>query len=164
MSKMLYTSRLFLVFALALWPARAAAQQRPTAPARGDWSAVQALAPGEKLVVRTRDGDRIAARFVSASDILLVVRHDETDMSFARDDVRLVQLNRGKSRLRGALFGAAVGGGAGFATGSILYFPFRDDMVGATVPAFTALGAGVGAALGAALGKGNKNVTIYEAP
>jgi hypothetical protein len=163
MNKRLYAAALALLLALA--PAHgAAARQRTAAPAGGDWSAVQALAPGEKLVVRTRDGDRVAGRFVSANDLLLVIRHDETDMSFARDNVRLVQLNRGKSRLKGALFGAAVGGGAGLATGSILYFPYRDDMVGSTVPAFTALGAGIGAGIGAALGKGNKNVTIYEAP
>ncbi|HWS54448.1 MAG TPA: hypothetical protein VN228_09990 [Pyrinomonadaceae bacterium] len=162
MNKRLYASALALVLVLA--PALGAAAQQPrTAPAGDGWSAVQALAPGEKLVVRTRDGERIAGRFVSASDLLLVVRHDETDMSFARDNVRLVQLNRGKSRLKGALFGAAVGGGAGFATGSVLYFPFRDDMMGATVPAFTALGAAVGLGLGAALAKGNKNVTVYEA-
>lgn len=162
MQKRLTATALAVVFMLA--PALSvAARQRAPEP-RDGWAAVQALAPGEKLVVRTRDGERVAGRFVSASDILLVIRHGETDLSFARADVRLVQLNRGKSRLKGALFGAAIGGGAGFAAGSILYFPYRDDMVGATVPAFTALGAAIGTGIGAAFAKGNKNVTIYEAP
>lgn len=164
MNERLYAPALALALVLALAPAFGVAAQQPgCAPAGDGWAAVLALAPGERLVVRTRDGDRVAGRFVSANDLLLVIRHDETDMSYARDNVRLVQLNRGKSRLKGLLFGAAVGGGAGLATGSILYFPYRDDMVGATVPAFTALGAAVGAGLGAALAKGNKNVTIYEA-
>ena len=163
MNKRLTT--LTLALALAFAPALdVRAQRRGVAPARGDWSAVEALAPGEKLVVRTRDGERLAGRFVSASDLLLVVRHGETDISLARDNVRLVQLNRGKSRLKGMLFGAAIGAGAGFGVGGVLYFPYRDDMAGVTVPAFTGLGAAVGAGIGAALAKGNKNVTVYEAP
>ncbi|HEV3468272.1 MAG TPA: hypothetical protein VG148_03050 [Pyrinomonadaceae bacterium] len=161
MYKRLYAPALALTLALA--PALGVAAQQPP-PARDGWSAVRALAPGEKLVVRTKDGERLAGRFVSASDQRLVVRHDETDLTLARDNVRLVQLNRGKSRLRGALLGAAVGGGAGFAVGGIIYFPHRDDIAGSTVPAFTALGAAVGTAVGAALGKGNKNETVYEAP
>ncbi|MDQ3805314.1 MAG: hypothetical protein M3416_15980 [Acidobacteriota bacterium] len=159
--------RLSLTLALvcALAPALGvSAQQRRAASAGRDWSAVEALAPGEKLVVRTKDGDRLAGRFVRATDLLLVVRHDETEMSLVRDNVRLVQLNRGKSRLKGALFGAAIGGGAGFAAGAVVYFPYRDDIAGVTVPAFTGLGAAIGAGIGAALAKGNKNVTVYEAP
>lgn len=162
MQKRLFAPALALACLLA--PAlTVAARQRAPEP-RDGWAAVQALSPGEKLVVRTRDGERLAGRFVSASDILLVIRHGETDMSFARDNVRLVQLNRGKSRAKGMLFGAAVGGGAGFAVGSALYFPHRDDMLGSVVPASAALGAAIGVGIGAAFGKGHKNVTIYEAP
>lgn len=154
---------LALIFALAPTLPVAAGQRGP-APAAGGWSAVEALAPGEKLVIRTNDGERIKGRFVSANDILLVIKHGETDMSLARDNVRLVQLDRGKSRLKGALFGTAIGAGSGFAVGSAIYFPYRHDFVGATVPAAGALGAAIGAGIGAAFGKGNKNVTIYEAP
>ena len=161
MNQRLIAPALALVFALAPSLSVAARQRGPAV--LSDWSAVQALTPGEKLVVRTKDGDRVAGRFVSATDILLVIKHDETDMSFARDKVRLVQLNRGKSRLKGTLFGAAVGAGAGFAVGGSLYFPHRDEIIGAVVPATTALGAGIGAGIGAAFAKGNKNVTVYEA-
>lgn len=162
MNKRLTAPALALVLALA--PTLAVASGRRAPAPQSDWSAVQALAPGAKLVVRTKDGDRVAGRFVSASDSALVIRHDETDMTFARDDVRLVQLNRGKSRLKGALLGVAIGAGAGFAAGGIVYFPYKDDIVGAIVPGATALGAGIGAGIGAALAKGNKNVTVYEAP
>jgi hypothetical protein len=163
MHRLFITPALALVFALA--PAlTVAARQRGPVAGQSDWSAVQALAPGEKLIVRTRDGDRIAGRFVSATDILLVIKHDETDMSFARDNVRLVQLNRGKSRLKGTLWGTAIGAGVGFAVSGALYFPHRGEIIGAIVPASTALGAGIGAGIGAAFAKGNKNVTVYEAP
>jgi len=161
MSRLLIAPALALVLALA--PALPAAAQTRAPHRQPDWSAVQALAPGEKLVVRTKDGDRVAGRFISASDILLVIRHDETEMSFARDNVRLVQLNRGKSRLRGTLLGTAIGAGAGFAISGALYFPHRDEIIGAIVPGATALGAGIGAGIGAALAKGNKNETVYEA-
>ncbi len=162
MYKRLIAPALALIFALAPMFPVAARQRAVAAPAA--WSAVQALAPGEKVVVRTKDGDRVTGRFVSASDILLVIKHDETDMTFARDNVRLVQLNRGKSRLKGALFGAGIGAAGGFAVGGSLYFPHRDEIIGAVVPGATVLGAGIGAGIGAALAKGNKNVTIYEAP
>lgn len=152
-----------LFFAVALWqvPAPALAQQ---APGRGDWSAVQALSPGEKISVRTKDGDRLDGRFESANDILIVFERRGRKVSLARDSIRLVQLDRGKSRGRGLLWGVAIGSGVGFAVGSALYFPFRDDMVGTTVPALTALGAGIGAGIGGGFGKGNKNETVYEAP
>ena len=161
--------RRFIAPALALVLALAsslpvAARQRAPQPRAGGWAAVEALAPGEKLVVRTKDGERITGRFVSANDILLVIRHGETDMSFARDNVRLVQLDRGMSRTKGALFGGLIGAGAGFAVCAPIYFPYRHDFYASMVPASTALGFGIGAGIGAALGKGNKNVTIYEAP
>jgi hypothetical protein len=131
---------------------------------RNDWSAVQALSPGEKIVVRTKDGDRLTGRFDSASDILLNFTHDGRKVSLTRESIQRVQINRGKSHAKGALFGAAIGAGAGFTAGAIVYFPARDDIVGTTVPGATALGLAIGAGIGAALGKGNKNETIYEAP
>ncbi|MCA1636522.1 MAG: hypothetical protein LC802_23245, partial [Acidobacteria bacterium] len=152
---------LFLVVTLAQTTPAALAQGTQT---RSDWAALQTLSPGEKIVVKTKDGDRFTGRFESASDILLVFEDDGRKVSLARDSIRRVQLNRGKSRLKGLLFGAAIGGGIGFAVGGALYFPNRGDIVGTTVPGATALGASIGAGIGAGFGKGNKNETIYEAP
>lgn len=160
MRNRLFAAVLALAFALAQSPA-AAAQTRG---ASSDWSAVQALSPGEKIVVRTKDGDRLSGRYDSANDLLLNFTHDGRRVSLTRESIRRVQLNRGSSRGRGALFGAAIGGAAGFALGSVLYFPYRDDMVGATVPVSAALGLAIGTGIGAALGKGNRNETVYEAP
>ena len=152
-----------LFLAVVCAPASAFAQAART-ETRGDWSAVQALSPGEKISVRTKDGDRLDGRFESASDILIVFERRGRKVSLARDSIGLVQLDRGKSRKKGVLWGIAIGGGIGFAVGGVLYFPHRDDMVDTTVPAMTALGAGIGAGIGGGFGKGNKNETVYEAP
>ena len=161
MTQRLLAIGLALAFALAHVPA-AAAQTR--ARALDDWSAVQTLSPGQKIVVRTKDGDRLSGRFDSANDLLINFTDGRKKLSLTRESIKLVQLDRGNSRGKGALFGALIGGAAGFAVGSVLYFPFRDDMVDTTVPASAALGMAIGAGIGTATGKGNKNETVYEAP
>ena len=161
MRNRLFALGLALVFSLAQVP-DASAQTRVRA--LDDWSAVEALSPGEKIVVRTKDGDRLTGRFDSASDLLINFTDGGRKVSLTRESIRRVQLDRGNSRGKGILFGAAVGAAAGFALGSALYFPHSDDMVGATVPVSAAMGLVIGAGIGAATGKGNKNETVYEAP
>jgi hypothetical protein len=147
---------------VALVPQGASAQLKKADP-RGDWEAVQALEPGEKIVVRLKEGDRFSGRFESANDLLLNFRRNGgRQMSLTRESILRVQLNRGTSRLNGALVGAAIGGGGGAAFGG--YFYSLDDFNPSVVPGFTLIGAGIGAGIGAALGKGRKNETIYEAP
>ena len=160
MTNRLYALALTLLFTLA-----PTAQVSATTPApAADWSAVQSLSPGQKIVVRTKDGDRLSGRFDSANDLLINFTDGRRKISLTRESVKLVQLDRGNSRGKGVLVGALIGAGAGFAVGSILYFPFRDDMVGATVPVSAAMGMAIGAGVGAATGKGNRNETVYEAP
>ncbi|HEX8285389.1 MAG TPA: hypothetical protein VF588_18690 [Pyrinomonadaceae bacterium] len=160
MTHRLLAAGLALAFALSM-SSPAAAQTRRAAD---DWSAVQSLSTGEKIVVRTKDGDRLTGRFDSATDLVINFTDGRKKISLTRESVRRVQIDRGNSRLRGTLVGAAIGAGAGFAVGAVLYFPYRDDMTAATVPGFTGLGAAIGAGFGAATGKGSKNDTIYEAP
>ena len=148
---------LLLVSALALVPS-ASAQSRG---ARGDWSNVQALSSGDKVVVHTKDGDRLTGRFDSASGTNINFTHDGKKVTLTRDSIRLVQISRGKSRLNGALLGAAIGGGGGLATGGWVFS--QGDFNSVVIYGSAMVGAGLGAALGAALGKGNKNETIYEA-
>ncbi|MFN2414455.1 MAG: hypothetical protein ABR603_04875, partial [Pyrinomonadaceae bacterium] len=116
---------LALAFALAQGPAVAAQQSR--ARALDDWSAVQTLSAGQKIVVRTKDGDRLTGRFDSASDLLINFSDGRRKVSLTRESIKLVQLDRGNSRGRGVLYGTLIGGAAGFAAGSIFYFPYRDD-------------------------------------
>jgi hypothetical protein len=157
----LFTLGLALAFALALAPARAAAQTRR---ALDDWSAVQSLSSGQKLIVRTQDGDRLTGTFNSATDLLINFNDDGKKVSLTRASIRLVQLNRGKSRLNGALLGAAIGGGAALAIGGWAYSQAGGDFNGLVVYGPGLVGAGIGAGIGASLGKGNKNETVYEAP
>jgi hypothetical protein len=97
----------------------------PSAYARGtgaavssDWASVQAIAPGAEIAVRLKDGDRLTGRFDSATDRNISFTHDGHKVSLTRESIRLVQINRGKSRLNGALMGAAIGGAGGFGFGA----------------------------------------------
>src|SRR5829696_2532629 len=122
MSNRIFALTLALLFTLTpSAPALAGATAAPS-----DWSAVRALSPGQKIVVRTKDGDRLTGRFDSASDLLINFSDGRRKVSLTRESIRRVQLDRGNSRGKGTLFGAAVGAGAGFAVGAVLYFPFRD--------------------------------------
>ena len=156
-----------LALALSLLPAfasppDASAQNRRTPV--GDRSAVQALSKGEKLVVRLKEGDRLSGRFESANDLLLNFRHGGRTVSLTRESILRVQLNRGKSRLNGALLGAGIGAGGGAAFGGYVVSAGSDYSAPVTVGGYAIFGAVIGAGIGAALGKGNKNETIYEAP
>lgn len=142
--------------------------QVPASYARGgggavaDWSAVQSLTPGERIAVRTKDGDRLKGRFESANETDINFTKDGRKVSLKRDSVRRVEAARGKNRLKGALVGAGIGGGTGAAAGG--YVVARTDHFGGDpIPAGIAVGAGVGAAIGAAIGLGINYATIYEA-
>ena len=139
----------------------AAAQGTPTT---GNWAAVQALTAGERVVVKTTDDGRKTGRFDSADDLQLVITRGGRRVAYARDRVRLVQINRGTSRGKGALLGAAIGGGGGLAIGAGVYDSADGEFIGAIIPVIAVIGAGIGAGLGALIGKGSKNVTVYEAP
>ena len=150
---------LALLFTLA--QAAPAFAGTPNAP--DDWTALQTLSAGQKIIIRTKDGDRLTGRFDSANDLLLnYVEDNGRKVSLKRESVKLVQLNRGKSRGKAALLGAAIGGGAALAIGGWAYS--QGDFNPSVVYGPGALGAGIGAGIGAALGKGNKNETVYEAP
>jgi hypothetical protein len=152
-----------IIIALLLPLAHVGMAAAQTSKPSGDWSAVEALSSGEKIAVRTKDGDRLTERFDSATDSAINFTHDGKRVTLTRDSIRNVKTSRGKNRLKGALVGAAVGGGAGAGAGG--YVVARTDHFGGTpLPAGIAVGAGVGATIGAAIGIGENYETIYEAP
>src|ERR1051326_2542032 len=115
------TTKLFALasaFALALALATPTAAQ--TRQATNDWPAVQSLAPGTKIVVRTKDGDKLSGRFESADDQGINFARDGKRVTLTRESIRRVQVNRGKNRLKGALVGAGIGGGAGAGAGGFV--------------------------------------------
>jgi hypothetical protein len=136
-----------------------------TAPAfaatpAADWSVVQSLPQGEKVSVRTKDGDRLKGSFDSATETDINFTQDGRTVTLRRDSIRRVEVGR-RNRLKGALVGAAVGGGTGAAGGG--YVVARSDHWGGDpLPAGIAVGAGIGAAVGAAFGFGTNYHTIYE--
>ena len=146
--------------ALAAGKKTAAAATTPPA----DWSAVQAIPRGEKIVLRMKDGQRREGRFESASDLLVNIVRDGSSMSVERERIWRVSRKGGMSRANGALWGAAIGGGSGAVTGGVLYDAANGDFVESFVPVVALLGAGIGAGIGALFGKGKKDITIYEAP
>jgi hypothetical protein len=159
MRRRFFALALALVLTLAAIPAASA--QRGSA-AQADWPSVQSLPHGQKIIVRTKDGDRLTGAFDSADELRINFTDDGRRVSLTRESVRLVQLNRGKSRLNGALVGAAIGGGGGLGIGAWVHS--YGDFNSVVVYGPGLVGAGIGAAIGAALGKGNRNETIYEAP
>ena len=157
MIKRLFALSFVFVLALAHGNVAVFAQE---ATAQGTWSAVQASAPGDKLVVDMKSGERIEGRFRSASDAALVLAQKGADTKLERGDIKRVFRHRGTSRLKGAVTGAVIGGAAGTASGAWVYS--KGDIVGSIVPGFGVLGAGIGAGIGALVGRGQKKILLYE--
>jgi hypothetical protein len=157
MTNRLYALALALLFTLA--PVAHVSAKTP-APA-ADWASVQALSPGDKVAVSTRDGDRLKGRFNLATDTDISFTHEGSKVTLRRDSIKRVEVGR-KKRLVGALVGAGVGGGAGLGAGFGLvgasdHFDMR------TIPTGAFVGAGIGAAIGAATGLGLWYEAVYEA-
>ena len=121
----------------------------------GDWSAVQALAPGEQIKVAVQNGSFLRGRFQSASDRGLVVSVGDGQETIVRESIRNVAV-RGKShRGRNALVGAAIGAGAGLGMGVAIDSCSKSTSLCTTgnkgkailTPAIAAIGAAIGAAL-----------------
>ena len=147
---------------LLLTLAHAAPAFAGTPQAFSDWSDVRALSPGEKVSVRTKDGDRLKGRFDSASETDISFTQDGRKVTLRRDSIARVEVGH-RNRLLGAIIGGGTGTGVGAAVGG--YTVARTDHFGGDpLPVGIAVGAGVGAALGAALGYGTNYDTIYQAP
>jgi len=158
MTNRFYALTLALLFTLA--PTAHASAGTPQASS--DWSVVRALSPGEKVSVRTKDGDRLKGRFDSASETDISFTQDGRKVSLKRDTIARVEVGH-RNRMLGALIGGGTGTGVGAALGG--YTVARTDHFGGDpLPIGIAVGAGVGAALGAALGYGTNYDTIYQAP
>ena len=154
--------------ALALALAAALAAHAPpafaqTTPALNDWAAVAALPDGAEVTVETLSSDTLSGKLSEVTDAALTILRKGKPLPLNRDQIRRVYRRSGRSRARGALLGAGVGGAIGVGTGLVLYLPHQDDIVGSTVPAFGLLGAGIGAGIGAAFGRGGYKILIYQA-
>src|SRR5215207_7878026 len=138
MTNRFYALALALLFTFSLSaPAAAATPKTPAA----DWTVVQTLSPGQKVRVSTRDGDRLKGRFESATDTDINFTEDGRRVTLRRDSIKRVEVGR-KNRLRGALVGAGIAGGAGMGIGfGLVAASDHFDMT--TIPTGTVIGAGV---------------------
>jgi hypothetical protein len=131
----------------------------------GDWGSVQAVPPGDALIVKLKDGRSVEGKLNSVTDAELSLTRNNKSETFGRDRIfqiygRKRKAEKGKYAAIGAGIGAGVGLGVGLAKNS----PPVDD--GEIYPiAGTILGAGIGAIGGFLFGQAKrKRVLIYQAP
>ena len=151
-----------VLLAITLVYSPLARAQQPAAS--GNWSAVQALAPGDDLVVKLKDGRSVEGKLNSVTDTELSLTRNNKSESFGRDRVFQVYEKKRKSEKgKFAAIGAGIGAGTGLGIGLAKNSPPIDD--GRIYPVLgTILGAGIGAVGGFLFGQAKrKRVLIYQA-
>ena len=132
--------------------------------ASGDWGAVQALAPGEEIVVNLKDGRSGKGKLASVTDAELSLSRNSKSETFGRDRIfQIYSRKRKAEKGKYAAIGAGIGAGAGLGIGLAKNSPPVDD--GEIYPIGGAiLGAGIGAVGGFIFGQAKrKRVLIYQA-
>jgi len=140
--------------------------------ATGMWAGVERVPPGEKLIVKLKDGKKVKGTLSSVSDTGLTLARGKRTTDLEREKVFQVYRLVRKSARTPALWGAISGLAGGGVLGLILYGadagPFYDpenESVGAvfgSVAGIGAMGAGVGGVAGYALAKRKRRVLIYD--
>ena len=129
------------------------------------WSAVQAIAVDERLVVKQKDGKTVEGRMIEATDMNLSLSKDKKVVNISRDNVREIYRVEGKAaKGKWAAIGTAIGAGAGAGIGATKYQSDRDDYIIYPVIGLI-VGAGSGAVGGLIFGASRRNRTlIFQAP
>ena len=130
-----------------------------------DWSRLNSLEFGSKLVVKLKNGKSVEGKLNSVSDSLLVVNVKNSNQELKRDDVLSVHRVTTKSATKATLIGAGVGAGTGAVIGAVGGSESDFDKLDQAVTAgLTIIGAGVGAVTGFLIGRsGRKRELIYQA-
>jgi 6-phosphogluconolactonase/glucosamine-6-phosphate isomerase/deaminase len=131
----------------------------------GNWSAVQAIAADERLIVRQKDGERIEGKMIEANDTNLTLSRNHKVVNISRDNIRQIEHVKGKAaKGKWALIGAGIGGATGAAIGATKVSADRDDSE-IWLPVGLIYGAGAGAVGGLLFGASRRDRTvIYEVP
>lgn len=125
------------------------------------WKNVQALSEKRSVVVETKAGETIKAKFQSASDGSLRLLKSGKTIELNRSDVAAVYLGRRGSILKRAVIGAFAGAGAGFLVGGIYAVATKSD--GLAAAAGFLYGIPAGAIIGGVSGgRTKKGTLIYE--
>jgi len=132
----------------------------------GDWSAINSVPSGDKLLVKLKNGQSVEGKLNSVSNDALSLSVKGKSMDVKKDEVLSVYHVTGNSATKATLIGLAVGAGGGTAIG--LAGSSGDDGFNKIDHAATAglavIGAGAGATIGYLIGrKSKKRVLIYQA-
>jgi small nuclear ribonucleoprotein (snRNP)-like protein len=131
-----------------------------------DWSRLNSLESGNKIVVKLKNGKSYEGKLNSVSDSTLSLTVKSSSQELKREEVITVHRVTKRSATKGTLIGAGVGAGAGAITGVAVgdNSDSFDKFDQAATAALTILGAGVGAITGFLIGRsGGKRELIYEA-
>lgn len=127
----------------------------------GDWNRVERLQPGQNIEVVDDKMRSYRGEFGAAGADEMSLQTANGPLILKREAVIRVTLRENSKRLRNALIGAAIGGGAGIALGAIVDKRFSNEgRAGMGYAICAPLGAGLGAGLGAA---SHGFETIYRA-
>jgi hypothetical protein len=136
-----------------------------TQPSGHDWSAVQAIALDERLIVKQKDGKTIEGKMIEASETNLTLSRNSKVVNIPRDSIRQIQHSKGKAaKGKWALIGGGIGAAAGVGIGATKVHADRDDSE-IWLPVGLMFGAGAGALTGLLYGSSRRNrELIYQAP
>jgi hypothetical protein len=144
--------------------------QFPAAIAQGqssghEWSAVQALAADERLIVKQKDGNTITGKMIEASETNLTMSRNGKVENISRDNIRQIEHSKGKAaKAKWAAIGTGIGAAAGLGIGATKYSANRDDSE-IWMGVGMVFGAGAGALTGLLIGASQrKRELIYQAP
>ena len=146
---------LALMVSLA-WPGPRLRAEEP----RQDWSRVQALPAGQKIVVKAFKGmgPKVKGAYVSSdADRLIVRRQDGQAVTIPKNRIRLVL---GKERQRHTVW---VGAAVGFAIMYILGVAGTSDLAPEGIVVIGGIGAGLGALVGLAARTAGRTYIVYQA-
>jgi len=159
------TTKLFaLTFTILLLLSQPSFLLGQNVPQQQDWTAVQNLSIGVKLLIETKDGKSLKGNLNNVSVTTLSLTRKNTTTNLNRDDIRKIyQLGSGGSRVKSALIGTAVGAGVGAGGAAIALGATggSDDTTG-VVTSGILIGAVIGAVVGLVVGKGSRRVLVYE--
>jgi hypothetical protein len=151
-------------FLLAQFPIAIAQGQAPQSSGR-DWSAVQAVAADERLIVKQKDGKTIEGKMIEASETNLTLSRNSKVVNISRDSIQQIQHSRGKAaKAKWAAIGTGIGAVAGLGIGATKYSSNRDDSE-IWMGVGMVFGAGAGAVTGLLIGASQrKRELIYQTP
>jgi hypothetical protein len=130
-----------------------------------DWSRLNSIESGNKVVVKIKNGKSLEGALNSVSDSSLSMTVKGSAREVRREDVSTVHRISRKSAGKATLIGAGVGAGTGALIGAVGGRDSDFDKLDQAVTAgLTIIGAGVGAVTGFLIGRsGRKRELIYQA-